>query len=227
MQTTPLALTATPTPMKRKVESLLALDKITLQDLEGFDNSERARLANTATKMLGRLKGAERDTFLNKIELIIPAETKNRLWEHNQWLISAAITNYMQQHGVMPAKSIIAAETRLSRQTVAKHFKDYKTHPDHLAEIEQFKFMTPRVLSNVFKFALNGDMRAARLYFEMAGTLKQQANTVVNEQNNYIQINNTILSQENLKHLTAEQLNQIENIVKMDEMEKIGLNKNW
>ena len=58
-------------------------------------------------------------------------------------------------------------------------------------------------------------MRAARLYFEMAGiTNKQQANTVINEQNNYIQINNTKLSQQNLEQLSAEQLNQIENIIR-------------
>ena len=81
-------------------------------------------------------------------------------------------------------------------------------------KMEQFKFMAPKILANVFKFALNGDMRAARLYFEMVGAVnKQQTNTVVNEQKNYIQINNTILSQENLKRLTAEQLNQIESIV--------------
>ena len=57
-------------------------------------------------------------------------------------------------------------------------------------------------------------MKAARLYFEMVGaTKKQSAGTVINEQNNYIQINNTILSQENLKQLSEAQLNQIENII--------------
>ncbi|HEY4325930.1 MAG TPA: hypothetical protein VGN20_18215 [Mucilaginibacter sp.] len=57
-------------------------------------------------------------------------------------------------------------------------------------------------------------MRAARLYPETVGAInKQHTNTVVNEQNNYIQINNTILSQDNLKQLTAEQLNQIESII--------------
>ena len=71
------------------------------------------------------------------------------------------------------------------------------------------------MLANVFKYASNGDMKAARLYFEMVGAVnKKQANTVVNEQNNYIQINNTILSQENLKRLTAEQLDQIESIIR-------------
>lgn len=44
-------------------------------------------------------------------------------------------------------------------------------------------------------------------------TNKPQGNTVVNSQSNYNQINNTILSQENLKCLSAKQLNQIETVV--------------
>lgn len=76
--------------------------------------------------------------------------------------------------------------------------------------------MAPKLMAKVYKFAVRGDIRAARLYLETVGnTNKRQGNTVVNSQNNYIQINNTILSQENLKRLSAEQLNQIESVVTM------------
>jgi hypothetical protein len=114
----------------------------------------------------------------------------------------------------MPPKFVIARETGLSRQTVAKHLTDYKTHPQYLAEMEQFKYMAPKILAGVCKLACNGDVKAARLYFEMVGAInKKQPNTVINKQNNYIQINNTILSQENLNQLSKEQLNQIEHII--------------
>jgi uncharacterized protein YbaP (TraB family) len=74
--------------------------------------------------------------------------------------------------------------------------------------------MAPMLMAKVFQSATKGDIRAARLYLETVGaTGKQQSNTVVKSQNNHIQINNTILSQENLKRLSAEQLNQIEHIV--------------
>jgi hypothetical protein len=80
--------------------------------------------------------------------------------------------------------------------------------------MEQYKMMAPKLMAKVFQYAAKGDIRAARLYLETVGaTHKQQSNTVVKSQNNYIQINNTILSQENLKRLSAEQLNQIEHIV--------------
>ena len=39
-------------------------------------------------------------------------------------------------------------------------------------------------------------------------------NTLIQNQNNYIQINGTVLSQETIKHLNSEQLNSIETILK-------------
>jgi hypothetical protein len=75
--------------------------------------------------------------------------------------------------------------------------------------------MAPHLLANVYKLALSGDVRAARLYFEIIGAkTTQPQNTLPGTQHNYIQINNTILSQENLARLTTEQLNQIEGIIK-------------
>ena len=210
-ETTAVAnFTASPT----RVSRLLAQKKINVKDIEDLNELEREYLRESCTRRLRQLHGGERDDFLEKIDLIIPASTKSDIWDYNHSLINDAVAGYMRDHGIMPIQSIIAEKTGLSRQTVAKHFSAYKRRPEITTEMEQFKFMATRILANVFKFALNGDMKAARLYFEMVGNLnKKQSGTVVNEQNNYIQINNTILSQENLKQLSAEQLNQIENII--------------
>lgn len=210
------------TPSKRKVNSLFARDKITLNDIEHLNKIEREQLGQAATKILTKLKGDERDNFLAKIEQIVHPATKGDIWEQNHMVINDAISEFMREHGIMPTKSAIAEETGLSRQTVIKHFKDYRSSPEFMAHMEQFKFMAPGLLANVFKFATKGDMRAARLYFEMVGAINKQHTNTVNEQNNYIQINNTILSQENLKQLTAEQLNQIENIVANKEYKRIS-----
>jgi hypothetical protein len=202
------------TAATQKVNQLLSLKKMSPQDIEDLDQLERDYLEETATTKLQQLTGAERDSFIEKIEAIVPLSTKNQLWEHNQMVISSAISKFMGKHGCMPSKALIARETGLSRQTVVKHVKEYQTHPEYLAAVQQFKLMAPNVLASVFKFAINGDTKAARLYFEMVGAInKQQPGLVVTEQNNYIQINNTILSQENLRSLSAEQLNQIEHII--------------
>jgi len=76
--------------------------------------------------------------------------------------------------------------------------------------------MSSKVLAKVFKFAINGDMRAAKLYLSAMGMYNEPApkNTLIQNQNNYIQINGTVLSQEAIKHLSDEQLNTIEAILK-------------
>jgi len=196
-----------------KVNNLLALKTITLKDIEGLTRIEREHLEEVATLTLDKLKGDARDKFLDKIDQIIPASMKSKVWEYNHMLISDAINRLMRRYGIMPPKTAIADETGLSRQTINKHLKEYKAQPEFLAQMEDFKFMAPKILANVFKSAGDGDVRAARLYFEVTGVINKAQNTVVNGQTNYIQINNTILSQENLKQLTAEELNQIESIV--------------
>jgi hypothetical protein len=82
-------------------------------------------------------------------------------------------------------------------------------------QLNQFKFMADRVLAKVIKAASLGDMKAARLYFDILNNLGNQSgnNTTINTQNNYIQINQTKLSQETIKHLSPEQLNQIEAVL--------------
>jgi predicted transcriptional regulator len=207
------ALTNIPS-LQEKISRVLALKKISLADIEDFNDAERNYLGEITTEMLQQLKDVERDNFIDKIAPIVPSSTNDQIWEHNHLVIGQAIARLIAQYGSMPPKFIIARETGLSRQTVAKHLTGYKTHPQYLAEVEQFKFMTPKILAGVCHLAGNGDMKAARLYFEMVGAInKRKPDTVINEQNNYIQINNTILSQENLKQLSKEQLNQIEHII--------------
>jgi len=201
------------TTLEEKVNSLLALKKITLKDIENLSRIEREHLEEIATLTLERLKGEARDKFLDKIEQIVPVSMKSKVWEYNHLTISDAINRLMRRYGIMPPKTAIAEETGLSRQTINKHLKEYKAQPEFLAQMEDFKFMAPKILANVFKYAADGDMRAARLYFEVVGAINKKQNTVVNEQTNYIQINNTILSQENLKELSPEELNQIESII--------------
>ena len=123
----------------------------------------------------------------------------------------------MQEKGRMPSKTEIAAKTELSRQTINKHFKYYSTRPEYLGQIEQFRFMTSKVLAKLFQFAVNGDMRAAKIYLNIFGSVNNVQppnNTLIQNQNNFIQINGTVISQETVMHLNSDQLNMIENILK-------------
>ncbi len=205
------------TEIEAKINKVLTLERITPSDIKPLSEIEGTRLSEILTERFNKLKGTERDNFYKKIELIITDTTKNQLWEKNHIQITLAISTLMQEYGRMPTKTEIANTTELSRQTIHKHLKEYMNHPLYLGEIEQFRFMTSKVLAKVFQFAINGDTGAAKLYFNIMGFLNNgQAsnNTLIQNQNNYIQINGTVLSQETIKHLNPEQLNTIETILK-------------
>ena len=199
-----------------KINSLLAQKKITQIGIDKLLNFKQKQvLGRVLTKKLNELKSDDRDDFLEKIEDIIPIDTKNQLWENNHANITASMTKYIEEYGKMPTKNRIASDTELSRQTVSKHLNGYDKHPLYAEQLNQFKFMADRVLAKVIKAASLGDMKAARLYFDILNNLGNQSgiNTTINTQNNYIQINQTKLSQDIVQQLTPDQLNQIEAVL--------------
>jgi DNA-binding phage protein len=203
------------TEIPEKVNEVLLLKRIEPTDLEQLSEVEKDSLYSILNHKLNNLKGDERDTFLKKFDAIIPQSTKNQLWEYNHNKVTTAITLIMQDCGAMPSVSQIAEKAGLSRQTVSKHIKDFKTNPQYLEYAEQFKFMGTKLLAKLFQFALAGDLGAAKLYFNVIGALSsEQANnsTLIQNQSNYIQINNTVISQETVKQLNPEQLNSLETI---------------
>ncbi len=75
--------------------------------------------------------------------------------------------------------------------------------------------MTACILARLYDFAFQGDVKAAKLFLDATGNLNHSSNPMfIQNQNNYIQINGIVLSQESIKLLSPEQLTQIENIVK-------------
>jgi hypothetical protein len=206
------------THLKNKFDDILALEQIKPEDIAQLKANELASFSQILTDRINNLKDSERDQFLKKVDLILMQCTKNQLWETNHSQITFAISTLMQEYGRMPSKSEIAVKTQLSRQTVHKHLKEYTNNPLYLNQLEQFRFMTDKVLAKVFTFAMNGDIQAAKLYLNAIGTRNHNkttgGNTMIQNQNNYIQINGTILSQDNIKQLNPEQLNSIESILK-------------
>ena len=199
-----------------KINNIHSLKQITYSDLDTLSDAERELFIAKTNKKFNELKGDERDKLLKKLEPITTELVKNQLWERNHVEITCAISVLMQEYGRMPTVNEIATKTELSRQTIHKHLKEYATNPHYLEQVEQFKFMSSKVLAKVFKYAVNGDMRAAKLYLSAMGMYNEPApkNTLIQNQNNYIQINGTVLSQDNLKQLNPEQLNTIEAILK-------------
>ena len=213
------------TNSKSKVEMLFELDKITFNNIEQLSPNEKSEAVIIMNEKINTLKGLEREAFIEKCYNVFNNSTKNQLWENNHRSITWAISTLMQEYGRMPTKIEIAEKTELSRQTVHKHIKEYSNHPQYLMQNEQFKFMTDKVLAKVFQYAVNGDMAAAKLYLNSMGANERnnKGNTLIQNQNNYIQINGLVLNQETIKQLKPEQLLLIENILKAAIKENEGV----
>ena len=196
------------TNTEQKFTQLLAVKKLTYADLEILSDAERKQFKQHLNKMAEGLNGIEYDNLFDKIELIVDAETRNARWEFNHAKITYAISEFLINHGRTPSVFEIADKTGLSRTTTHKHLKEYASSPLYQNHIEQFKFLSTRLLTTVYELALKGDMGAAKLYFNIIGNLQPNpTNTLIQNQNNFIQINGTVLSQESIKSLNPEQLN--------------------
>lgn len=203
------------TNTETKFTQLLAVKKLTYADLEILSDAEKKQFKQHLNKIAEGLSGIEYDNFFDKIELIVSEERRNLRWENNHAKITYAISEFLIKHGITPSVFEIAEKTGLSRTTTHKHLKEYASSPLYQNHIEQFKFLSTRLLTTVYELALNGDMGAAKLYFNIIGNLQPTpSNTLIQNQNNYIQINGTVLSQESIKSLNPEQLNSIECILK-------------
>lgn len=200
-----------------RLNEILQQKKITPKDIENLSKVDAERLMELTNERIRNLSGVELDQFYTKIEPLLAQSSKNEMWERNHIQITRTISFLMQEYGRMPTQTEIAIKAELSRQTVHKHLKEYTKHPQHIEQMEQFRFMASKVLATVFQFAVNGDTGAAKLYLNATGFLNNRqstGSTLIQSQNNYIQINGMVLSQEKIKHLTPDQLNTIETILK-------------
>lgn len=205
------------TNVEKKVEELLRKPKVEEVDVKNMSDEEIKVFLAVVNKQLKELKEEALDLLYQKIDLLRTDEDRNRQWEYNHVQITWAISTLMQECGRMPTGLEIAKKAELSRQTVHKHLKEYAKDERYLETVEQFRFMSSKVLARVFKFAVNGDMRAAKLYFEVAGNVGKQSPApipITKTQNNYIQVNQIRLSQESIEQLPAEQLSQLEALLR-------------
>ena len=201
------------TDSQRKVLETLDRPKVTKADIKSFSKEEIELMRTAVNERLDTLRDEELDRFLDKVSDIISPDSKNAIWENNHRSIVIQISEFIDLTGRMPTMFELSDRTGLSRQTLSKHLKEYRDHPQYLDYLEQFRFMGQRVLSKMFKLAVNGDVRAGRLYLEMVGGVMDGSGRGGGTRN-YIQINNTILTQEAIQSLPKSQLSRIEDVLR-------------
>lgn len=186
--------------------------KVTKADFNSLDKDGMDIMKEVANERYKVLKGEELDGFIEKIFDIMTPETRNSMWESNHANIINEISRFIDNTGRMPTMFELSEKIGLSRQTLGKHLKEYRNHPQYFEHLEQFRFMSQKVLSKMFQLAMNGNVRAGRLYLEMVGGIGDEPGQAVNPKN-FIQINNIILSQQDLSALRPDQIATIERVL--------------
>jgi hypothetical protein len=199
------------TKLEQKTKELLALEIITREDINVLTEEQIDHFQKATMEILNNSKGEELDQLRDKIDPILSQHTKNDIWENNHRKIIQETSNFINEYGRMPLKIDLAQRVGLSRQTLNKHLKEYKNHSLYKDHFESFSLMTEKLMSKMFQFALRGDVKAARLYFDILS--RNEAGNYIKNQKNYIQVNNLIISEENLKALSQDQLEKIEEIL--------------
>jgi len=199
------------TDSENKVSKLLKLKKVTDNDIKQLTKTELSRFNEIVNEQMKKATAIKRDEILKKVEDALSDDTKNDFWEYNNTRIMVAISSLLSEYGRMPSRSEIAQKADLSRTTIYKHLKEYTTHPLYIEQLQKMRILATDVISKVYQSAMTGDLGSQKLYLNVMGFLP---NTQIQTQNNFIQVNNTILTQETIRHLNPEQLLIIESILK-------------
>ena len=106
-------------------------------------------------------------------ERVRVSEARTQEWESNHIAITKAISLLIRQNERWPTKTEIAEESKLSRPTVYVHLKDFRQEDLVGAEMGELKFMSSKILARLTERAMDGDIKAMRLSFELMGILKK------------------------------------------------------
>jgi hypothetical protein len=199
-----------PADMEGLLARILEADKLTLDDIWPLSDEQRKKIATVLTAGYLTIAGEDRDLFLEKTDQIISPGSRNEIWERNHYCILNVISWQTIQHRQIPTVKDIAEETGLSRVTVLKHLKEYYESDTFKEKQNAFKFLREKLLAKIYSFAYDGNMRAAKIFID--ATCDRPSLTVHNQQNNYIQVNGIVITEEQVKSLPIDKLETIKEI---------------
>jgi hypothetical protein len=190
-------------------QTLLQQEKLEPQHLKILDKDMHNDFIDFLYDQLMNLKGAAQDAFYEKTCRVL---NKQVVYEYHHAVILRTIDNIIRETGRIPPVANIVAITGYSRTTVQKHLKGAHASETRAEKMQAVGMMTENLLGVLLKAAMKGDTKAAKLYLDNMHRFVPAA-THVSNQNNYIQVNNTVINQQVIQQLNPEQLKLIEQIV--------------
>jgi len=194
-------------------DTLLAIikgNKLRLEDIWELTDEQKKKIQTVLTAGFLTLVDEDREQFFENTGAILSTKSRNEIWERNHECILNVISWQTIQYRQIPTVKQIAEETKLSRVTVIKHLKEYYEGQAFREKENAFKFLREKLLAKIYSFAYDGNMRAAKIFMDATGD--RPSLTVQNQQNNYIQVNGIVITEEQVKSLPIDKLEAIRQI---------------
>lgn len=206
---------------KKSLQKLTEIENLkTVKAVKEFLNNYPEKLEEVREDLYRRLN----DTYTNKLgkeELITvmlevcddlqekEGTIRNVTYEYNHSLITGEIHNLVLKNKAFPTTQLIAEETGLSRQTVYNHLKGTFTKYNSLVK-GKADYMANQALTTLYLIGIEERSTSAlKAFIELSGATNKTTSTI----NNYIQINNLRLSNEDFNQLPPETLSEIEKLI--------------
>jgi DNA-binding transcriptional ArsR family regulator len=142
-------------------------------------------------------------------------ETRKRTWEHNHFVILQHTGVLMMENGRMPNHTELAERSGLTRQTIARHLREYSSEPLYEAELEQLRSLAPEIMNRVaIRAAVNKDLKAAKLFYKVLTEICPPSASNLGKKNDYLVLNEIIITKELMKTLSEEQEQKIYEVLK-------------
>ena len=168
--------------------TILEKESINHDDLNQLSSVELKRFHSKCNRIMAKLKGRDRDVFTKKLWGILSEESKNIMWVNNHEMIKNALHNSIKKDGFFPDSTRLKELTGLSRQTIYKHLKTFNNSELHNEYKDACKVLESNVIQLVYQLAMNGDLKACKLFLELSGAInRMNPSTYIDKQQNNIE----------------------------------------
>ena len=134
-------------------------------------------------------------------------EFRNHTYEYNHHAITAALNNSILENNCFPTMAHIGEITGLSRQTIYNHLHSGLKSNYNRVVMGRLEYMATHALSKLYLIGIKDNNPSALKHFiELSGAFNRSP---IEKVNSYIQINNVIITQEDIKNLPPKSIEAI------------------
>jgi DNA-binding phage protein len=134
---------------------------------------------------------------------------KNATYEMNHSIITTCIHNHILEHRCFPTMFKIREETGISRTTIYKHLDEGLKSKFNKLVNGKVELMTTKAMEKLYLIGVqDNNVTALKNFIELSGATAKNNTT-----NNYIQINNLKISNDEFNQLPSETILEIETLI--------------